>query len=239
MSFKMVDLRGRLPIHATKRYKTRKLSDIRSGAIHHSLTESGSAEAFAGYHIRTNGWPGIGYHFVIGRDGTVYQCWDLTVVSYHVGNSNKHAVGICMIGDFRSQQPTPEQYAAALDLIRWLQGKLPGIVIKGHSEYPDYSWKSCPIISMDKFRSDLSRGVEMPMTAEERKAMDDLTKQVREQHARIDAQAEALTVATSRILAPDWFVSEFSSGDLNGLISEPTMTKEGWRVLAVALRASK
>lgn len=234
---KIVNLRGKLPVHAVYNYKSRKLTDIRSIAIHHSLTVTGSAEAFAGYHVRTNNWPGIGYHYVIGRDGMIYQCWDHTVVSYHVGNSNKHALGICMVGDFRTQQPTPEQYAAILELTRWLQGQLPNTtVVKGHSEYPDYSWKACPVISMDKFRKHLSEGVETPMTAEERKEMDDLKKQVREQNSRIEAQSGALKAATERITAPKWFESEFGSCDLSGLLNEPTMTKEGWRNVALSLR---
>lgn len=235
---KIVDLRGKLPVHAAKKYSSRKLSDIRSLAIHHSLTFSGSAEAFAGYHVRTNDWPGIGYAYVIGRDGTIYQCWDHTVVSYHVGNSNKHALGICLVGDFRTQQPTAEQYTAALELVRWLQRQLhSATVVKGHSEYPDYSWKACPVISMDQFRRDLSEGVETPMTAAERKEMDDLKKQVREQNSRIDAQSKALASATELLAAPAWFVTEFGSADLGGKISEPKLTYEGWRVLAISLRA--
>ncbi len=39
------------------------------------------------------------------------------------------------------------------------------------------------------------------------------------------------------IEAPDWFVKEFGSKDLGGLILDPTMTKEGWRITAIALRA--
>src|SRR5690606_31785540 len=42
-----------------------------------------------------------------------------------------------------------------------------------------------------------------------------------------------------RIPAPQWFVKEFGSSDLGGLIHEPAFTAEGWRTLAVALRAQK
>jgi hypothetical protein len=238
---KFTDLRGKLPVHASKHYNSRKLADIRSIAIHHSLTTSGSAEAFARYHVTTNGWPGIGYTYVIGRDGTIYQCWNHTVVSYHVGNSNKHALGICMVGDFRTQQPTAEQYAAVLDLVRWLQGQLPNALnVLGHSEYPDYAWKACPVIGMDTFRSNIDKMEvieEMGMTTEEAKAFSKLQQQVRTQDSVIAAQAKALAAATARIEAPEWFVEEFGSGDLGGLLSDPTMTKEGWRNTALALRA--
>lgn len=155
----IVDLRGKLPTHKTKKYSSRKESDIRSIAIHHSLTFSGSPEAFANYHVNTNGWPSIAYPYVIQRDGTIYKCLDHTVISYHVGNSNKHALGICMVGDFRTQQPTKEQYASVMWLVRKLQKELPNASqVKGHSEYPGYSWKPCPVISMDQFRLDVLKG---------------------------------------------------------------------------------
>ncbi|MCM3632918.1 peptidoglycan recognition protein family protein [Paenibacillus camelliae] len=157
----IVDLRGKLLTHKTKRYSTRKESDIRSIAIHHSLTVSGSPEAFATYHVNTNGWPGIAYPYVIQRDGTIYKCHDHNVVTYHVGNSNKHALGICLVGDFRTQHPTTEQYAAAIWLVRKLQQELSNAKeVKGHSQYPGYSWKACPVISMDKFIADLVNGVQ-------------------------------------------------------------------------------
>ncbi|MCM3492833.1 N-acetylmuramoyl-L-alanine amidase [Paenibacillus lactis] len=178
---KLVDLRGKLPTHKTKRYKTRWLSDIRSIAIHHSLTVTGSPEAFANYHVNTNGWPGIAYAFVVQRDGTVYKCWDPEVITYHVGNSNKHALGVCMVGDFRTQQPTPEQYEATLEIVRQLRKSIPSAQqIKGHSEYPGYAWKACPVIDMDKFRDDLDKKPERieGMNAAEKAAFEALERKV-------------------------------------------------------------
>ncbi|WP_020621169.1 N-acetylmuramoyl-L-alanine amidase [Paenibacillus daejeonensis] len=153
----IVDLRGKLPVHKTKRYAQRLLSAIRSLAIHNSLTLSGSPLAFANYHVFTNNWAAIGYTYVIGQDGTVYQCLDWTQVGAHVGNSNKHALGICLVGDFRTQKPTAAQYQAAINLVWYLQSQIPSAKeVKGHSEYPGYSWKACPVISMSKFRADVA-----------------------------------------------------------------------------------
>ena len=42
-----------------------------------------------------------------------------------------------------------------------------------------------------------------------------------------------------RIPAPPWFVDEFGSPDLDGLIRDPQLTFEAWRALAVALRVQK
>ncbi|WP_141385500.1 peptidoglycan recognition protein family protein, partial [Brevibacillus brevis] len=134
---RVMDVRTSLPRHKTLRYGRRKPSDIRSAAMHHSATKSGTPEAFAGYHVTTNGWPGIAYHFVIQKDGVIYWCNDPETISYHVDNSNRHALGICIVGDFRTQQPTAAQLDAANRLIQHLQVQIPTMKqVLGHQEYP-------------------------------------------------------------------------------------------------------
>ncbi|AWX56862.1 N-acetylmuramoyl-L-alanine amidase [Brevibacillus brevis] len=155
---RVVDVRASLPRHKTLKYRRRKLTDIRSAAMHHSATKSGSPEAFARYHVGTNGWPGIAYHFVVQKDGTIYWCNDPEAISYHVGNSNRHALGICLVGDFRTQKPTPAQLDAANRLIRHLQEQIPSIKqVLGHQEYPGYTWKNCPAFPMGTFRTNYSQ----------------------------------------------------------------------------------
>lgn len=232
----IVNLRGKLPVHKTKKNNIRKASDIRSLAIHHSLTLSGSAQAFATYHVNTNGWPGIAYTYVIDKDGTINQCLDHTMVGYHVGNSNKHALGICMVGDFRTQQPIKEQYASALWLVRKLQAELPNATtVLGHSQYPGYSWKACPVISMDQFRLDVTKGENEEMTEAERKEVDALKQSVSAQANTIRLLEKQVT----QIDPPKWFVSEFGAEFIKKKMSDPKMTLEGWRSVAVALRAVK
>jgi N-acetylmuramoyl-L-alanine amidase len=142
---KYKDMRGKL---ATKgKYAEYSLSYKTSIAIHHSLTTSGSAEAYARYHVHTLGWQGIGYHFVIEQDGTIKQCHNTNVLSYHVGNSNKSSVGICLTGDFRKgkQKPTKEQEESLKKLVAAIKKDVPSIKdVKGHNEYPGYAWKNCP-----------------------------------------------------------------------------------------------
>ncbi|WP_332693769.1 peptidoglycan recognition protein family protein [Halalkalibacter lacteus] len=151
----IIDKRSSLASSRSRSYTRRARSAIRNIAIHHSATTSGSAEAFARYHVNELGWPGIGYHYVIDKDGSISLCHDLEVVSYHVGNSNSFAVGICMVGDFRTQSLTDAQRQATLDLTRSLMDQLtiPIDNVWGHIEFPGYSWKPCPSISMQKFRS--------------------------------------------------------------------------------------
>jgi peptidoglycan hydrolase-like protein with peptidoglycan-binding domain len=151
----IIDKRNSLASSRTTSYRRRAKSAIKNIAIHHSATSSGSAEAFARYHVNQLGWPGIGYHYVVDKDGLISLCHDLEVVSYHVGNSNSFTVGICMVGDFRTQSLTDAQRQATLDLTRSLMDQLniPVDNVWGHIEFPEYSWKPCPSISMQTFRN--------------------------------------------------------------------------------------
>ncbi|MCA1021783.1 N-acetylmuramoyl-L-alanine amidase [Halobacillus litoralis] len=139
----VVNLRGKLPHDGwynvySEYYKT----DI---AIHHSLTKTGDSRAFAMYHVHTHEWPEVAYHFVILRDGTIEYNHQLGVLSYHVGNSNKQAIGICLVGDFRTQEPTEAQKNSLRELHAALVKDLPAYKrTRGHNEFPGYSRKQCP-----------------------------------------------------------------------------------------------
>jgi hypothetical protein len=92
------DIRTALPQHNLKRYRRRSISDISDVVIHHSAGH-GTPESYAKYHI-SKGWPGIGYHYVIDLDGTVYYCNDIDKVTYHCQGHNTKSIGICMIGNY-------------------------------------------------------------------------------------------------------------------------------------------
>ncbi|AND39631.1 peptidoglycan recognition family protein [Cytobacillus oceanisediminis] len=117
-------------------------------AIHHSLTKTGNSAAFANYHVGTLGWPEVAYHFVILKDGTIEWNHDLGVLSYHVGDSNKFSVGICLVGDFRTEEPTDEQKLSLYLLHEALKKDLPNYkCTRGHNEFPGYAWKQCPVFN--------------------------------------------------------------------------------------------
>ncbi|TQK54299.1 copper amine oxidase-like protein [Brevibacillus sp. AG162] len=81
-----------------------------------------------------------------------------------MGNSNRHTLGICLVGDFRTQQPTAAQLDAANRLIQHLQVQIPTMKqVLGHQEYPGYAWKNCPAFPMGKFRSDYSQYLQKPV----------------------------------------------------------------------------
>lgn len=139
----LTDLRGKTKRNGS--YTDLGVNSKTDIAIHHSLTKQGSSSAFANYHVGTLGWPGVAYHFVILKDGTIEWNHNLGVRSYHVGNSNSFAVGICVVGDFRSEKPTDAQNASLSALVAALKKDMPRYArTRGHNEFPGYSWKACP-----------------------------------------------------------------------------------------------
>ncbi|KAJ9599613.1 hypothetical protein L9F63_009930 [Diploptera punctata] len=70
------------------------------------------------YHQNTRNWPDIGYHFVIGGTGEIYEGRGWDVVGTHAPNYNSRSVGIAFIGDFREEVPTDEMLKAAKDIIK-------------------------------------------------------------------------------------------------------------------------
>jgi len=144
------DMRGHLPTHTFKKYAQRDIP-WRKVCIHHSLTRMGNAEIFARYHVETNGWPGIGYHYVIGQDGEIEWCWDTDIKTYHAGRHNAYAVGICLTGNFLVQEFKSPQRVAAFWLLCDILDVADSQII-GHSELSGYEWKDCPCIDMDDMR---------------------------------------------------------------------------------------
>lgn len=157
----VVDMVEQLPKHPRKRYKERPLSDISMVVVHHSATREGSPEAFARYHVETNGWPGIGYHYVIARDGTVYKTNKASTVSYHASGYNARSIGVCLVGNFDQERPPAEQMEALVELVRGLMAAfaVPVERVIGHREVPG-TRKSCPgrNVDMDALRAKLREG---------------------------------------------------------------------------------
>ncbi len=193
------------------------------------------------------------YHIVIDEREAI-ECLPLNEVGWHSGDGsgdnsgNRTSIGIeiCESGNYaKTLDNAVELVASMLKERGWGIDRL-----RRHYDWPrpsDGYRKICPGLMYDKgkwsgwieFKKRVAAQLEedAPMTAAERKEMDKLKKQVDEQKRTIADQEKALTAAIERVEAPTWFVQEFGSGALGGLLLDPTMTKEGWRTVAIALRA--
>jgi N-acetylmuramoyl-L-alanine amidase len=117
---KIINLIGHLTVSSRLRYAKRHELDIKRIVIHHSGTKTGTPEAFARYHVQKCGWPGIAYHYVIAKAGTIWKCNLLTNITYHARGANVDSVGIRLVGDFTKDDPT----GAQIESLRWLVGEL-------------------------------------------------------------------------------------------------------------------
>lgn len=142
----MVDIVDKLPVHATARYDKRTQDKITHIAIHHSAGPGNvTPERIAQYHVN-NGWPGMGYHFYVMPDGTIYQTNRLETISYQVYKQNHYSLGICVAGSFiNGLIPTPKQIESVGHLAAWLMQKLnvPLKNVMGHKEFPENA-TTCP-----------------------------------------------------------------------------------------------
>lgn len=78
--------------------------------IHHtgSPDMDASAEQIHGWHLG-NGWAGIGYHYVIRKDGTIERGRPEWAIGSHAYGENSHTIGIHLSGDFEQAEPTSQQ----------------------------------------------------------------------------------------------------------------------------------
>jgi len=126
----------------TGAYKTRLMSSVDTVIVHHAAVDIAGTErdivAIARYHVEKHGWPGIGYHYVVARDGTVYKTNPITAISYHAAGSNVRSIGVCLAGDLNKARPTPQQVEAVKGLVQELQKQLgKPLRLLGHGEvYP-------------------------------------------------------------------------------------------------------
>ncbi|MFZ5917633.1 MAG: N-acetylmuramoyl-L-alanine amidase [Chloroflexota bacterium] len=134
--------------HPTKKYAARPLTAIEHIVVHHSaIPASVGAQRIAEYHVQNLGWPGIGYHFVIDDQGAIFRTNTLETIAYHAGNINGSGVGVCFLGNFTDQVPTPVQLESGGKLLAWLvqELKLTNNEIQGHKEFlntqcPGHQW---------------------------------------------------------------------------------------------------
>jgi len=155
----IVDVRNQLARHPSKNYAKRTLDTIKYLVIHHSATRGGDAFSFARYHVNSQDWPGIGYHYVVLENGTVQWTNDLTVTSYHVKGYNPQSVGICLVGDFTTGTLKNQQKDALVELTRNLLSKLNlGLdAVVGHNELNPGSTQ-CPALDMEALRQHIKEG---------------------------------------------------------------------------------
>jgi N-acetylmuramoyl-L-alanine amidase len=125
------------------------MNKINKLIIHCSATPENrkvSVQTIREWHL-ARGWSDIGYHYVIGLDGTIANGRDLRIQGAHTRGENKNSLGICYIGGVELDGKTPKdtrtdaQKESLTELLLELKSLFCDSVVHGHR---DFSNKACP-----------------------------------------------------------------------------------------------
>ncbi len=108
--------------------------------LHHAAASKCTAQQIHSWHL-ANGWVGIGYHFLVRKDGSVYRGRPEDTVGAHAGNNNYDSIGICFEGSFDKEQMGEVQRKAGSELVAYLKGKYGITKVQKHS---DVNATGCP-----------------------------------------------------------------------------------------------
>jgi hypothetical protein len=100
--------------------------------ILHHRAGNGTVESIHAQHL-TQGWSGIGYHFYVRKDGTVYRGRPIDTIGAHCQGHNNYSVGVCFEGNFGNEKMPSAQIGAGRALIAYLKGLYPGTKVERHS----------------------------------------------------------------------------------------------------------
>jgi len=87
--------------------------------VHHTgnpTDDNLSAAEIHASHI-AQGWAGIGYHYVIRKDGTIERGRPKWAVGAHAYGRNRDSIGIHVCGNFELTEPTAAQLNSLAQLI--------------------------------------------------------------------------------------------------------------------------
>ncbi len=90
--------------------------------VHHTGNDEDDDLSAADIHRihRAIGWSGIGYHFVIRKDGSIERGRPEEYVGSHAYGWNWETLGVHLCGNFELVEPTPQQIESAAYLIGYL-----------------------------------------------------------------------------------------------------------------------
>lgn len=84
--------------------------DVETGESRMRLTQN--------YHMQVNEWCDVGYHFLIGQDGRIFEGRRLPLMGAHAKGANRDNIGIALMGNFEEGDPTEDQMASVKILMK-------------------------------------------------------------------------------------------------------------------------
>lgn len=118
--------------------KLEALDEVKKIIIHHTAGSGGeSVEDIHAYHQR-QGWAGIGYHYFIDHNGTVFIGRPEWAVGAHAYGCNSESLGIVLTGNFCDTVPNIGQLRSLIYLIADLCARnwIDVDAVYGHGYWP-------------------------------------------------------------------------------------------------------
>ncbi|HEX2296843.1 MAG TPA: N-acetylmuramoyl-L-alanine amidase [Actinomycetota bacterium] len=129
-------------IKSTSGSCVRQFFPVQQLFVHHTVGRNydsnpkATMRAIYHFHTQTQGWCDVGYNFVVGWDGTIYEGrwarkygpWEVhssedrsgrAVAGAHVSGYNSGSVGISVMGNFSEVQPPPAVRKSLAHLLAW------------------------------------------------------------------------------------------------------------------------
>ena len=108
--------------------------------LHHAAAESCDAATIHQWHLN-KGWSGIGYHFVVRKNGSIERGRPEDTVGAHAVNNNSDSIGICFEGNFETETMPEAQKEAGKELVAYLKQKYGISTVQKHK---DVASTACP-----------------------------------------------------------------------------------------------
>lgn len=108
--------------------------------LHHAAASVCDAKTIHEWHLN-RGFSGIGYHFLVRKDGTIERGRAENLVGAHAAGNNSNSIGICFEGNFETETMGEAQKNAGSELVEYLKKKYSiGIVVR----HKDLAHTACP-----------------------------------------------------------------------------------------------
>lgn len=136
---------------APSKLNSSPMGRVRRITLHHTSEYPGMDKmsdlqvirAIANFHRNSLGWADIGYHYLIGRDGKVYEGRPSSLQGAHTGGNNENNLGISMVGNFMHRRPSSVQMFALKRLLD-MKMKEYGLSTRNLLGHRDLKATACP-----------------------------------------------------------------------------------------------
>ena len=108
--------------------------------LHHAEASSATVWDINDWHL-DNGWVGIGYHYYIRKDGSIYRGRPEWAVGAHATGHNDRSIGICCEGAYMTETMPAAQLASLKALLRDIMGRYGKLTLLRHK---DVNSTDCP-----------------------------------------------------------------------------------------------